>query len=211
MAYYPQAAPMAMPAPASASHQHKGLFARRHCVECQRAAVKARDGVDVPLPPGYPGAPGMPVQGGMVVGSPVMVHDPHAAGYAVVGPGVIEEMPGYAVVGGGMPGAEPTPIGMARATQTPGADPRMAVAHRPGAGPYDPAVMPSSLPPGQVAMSSAGHDRPHVVSHMLHIPKVGRHWQERQEHRRAQHASIAYGQKDQNVRELPASMVYGRR
>ena len=32
-------------------HHHKGLFGRRHCVECQRADVKAHDGVDVPAPP----------------------------------------------------------------------------------------------------------------------------------------------------------------
>jgi hypothetical protein len=35
----------------SQPHQHKGLFGRRHCVECQRAYVKAHDGVDVPAPP----------------------------------------------------------------------------------------------------------------------------------------------------------------
>ena len=32
-------------------HHHKGLFGRRHCVECQRAYVKSHDGVDVPAPP----------------------------------------------------------------------------------------------------------------------------------------------------------------
>jgi hypothetical protein len=141
----------------------------------------------------------------------MVVNDPNAVGYAVVGPGGAE-MPGYAVVGGSMPGAEPTPIGMARATQTPWADPRMAaVAHRPGAAAYDPSVIPSSLPPGQVAMSGPGHDRPHVVGHMLGIPKFGRHWREREDRRRGQHASIAYGESDQKVMELPASMVYGRR
>jgi hypothetical protein len=60
-------------------------------------------------------------------------------------------------------------------------------------------------------MSGPGHDRPHVISHMLRIPKIGSHWQERQDKRREQHASIAYGEKDQKVSELPASMVYGRR
>ncbi len=35
------------PAPQPAPHHHKGLFGRRHCVECQRAYVKAHDGVDV--------------------------------------------------------------------------------------------------------------------------------------------------------------------
>jgi hypothetical protein len=211
MPAYPPAAPMATPAPAAPSHQHKGLFARRHCVECQRAYAKAHDGVDIPPPPGYPGAPGMPVQGGMIVSGPGMVHDPHGAGYAVVGPGVGEEAPGYAVVGGGAPGVDPTPIGVARATQNPWADPRMAAAHRPGAGPYDPAVVPSRIPPAPAAMSGPGHDRPHIISHVLPIPKLGRHWQERQDRRREQHAAIAYGDTQEKVTELPASMVYSRR
>jgi len=147
----------------------------------------------------------------MMVAGPMGVNNPQAPGYAVVGPGGEEAM-GYAVVGGPMSGAEPTPIGMARATQTPGADPRMAaVAHRPAARPYDPSVAPSSLPPGQVAMSGPGHDRPHVVGHMLHIPKVGRHWREREDRRREQHAAIPYGETTQKVMELPASMVYGQR
>ena len=34
-----------------APHHHKGLFGRRHCVECQRAYVKAHDGVDIAAPP----------------------------------------------------------------------------------------------------------------------------------------------------------------
>src|SRR5262249_55233304 len=161
---------------------------------------------------GERGAGGMRGEAGMSVNGPGMVSNPYGGGYAVVGPGGPEEAPGYAVVGGGMPGADPTPIGVARATQNPWADPRMAAAaHRPGAGPYDPAVVPSSIPPGQVAMSGPGHDRPHVVSHVLRIPKMGRHWQAHQDRRREQHAAIAYGEKDQKVSELPASMVYGRR
>ncbi len=32
-------------------HHHQGLFGWRHCVECQRAMAKKRDGVDVPPPP----------------------------------------------------------------------------------------------------------------------------------------------------------------
>ena len=36
-------------------HHHRTWFARRHCVECQRAYVKAHDGVDVPAPPALDG------------------------------------------------------------------------------------------------------------------------------------------------------------
>jgi len=97
----PIAAPGATPPPAPAPHQHKGLFGWRHCVDCQRAYVKAHDGVDVPPPPG------MPMQGGMVAGGGAMMHDPSGAGYAVMGPGV-EGAPGYAVVGPGAPG-DPAP------------------------------------------------------------------------------------------------------
>ena len=42
---------MAPPQMQAEPHHHKGLFGRRHCVECQRAYYKARDGVDVPAPP----------------------------------------------------------------------------------------------------------------------------------------------------------------
>jgi hypothetical protein len=214
MAANPQPAIDPAMAPAPATHQHKGLFAWRHCVDCQRAYVKAHDGIDVPPPPGYPGAAGMPGQGQTIVTGPMVVNDPHAAGYAVVGPGAdgAEAAPGYAVVGGPASGAEPVPIGMARATQNPWTDPRMAAtAHRPGAGPYDPAVVPSSLPPAQSAMSGPGHDRPHVISHMLGLPMIGKLRRERAEKRREHHASIAYGDATQTLKELPASMVYGRR
>jgi hypothetical protein len=197
--------------PAAAPHQHKGLFGWRHCVECQRAYVKTHDGVDVPPPPGHPGAMGMPVQGGTIVSGPIVINDPRAAGYAVVGPGVGEEGTGYAVVGGLAPG-DPTPIGVARATQNPGADPRMAaMPARPGTRPYDPSVAQSSLPPAQVAMASQRHDRPHVVSHLFGVPILGTHRREREEKRRVQHAAVAYGESNQKVAELPASMVYGRR
>src|SRR5262249_16792670 len=158
-----------------------------HCVECQRAHVKAHDGVDVPPPPGYPGAPGMPIQGGTMVSGPIIINDPRGAGYAVVGPGA-EGMPGYAVVGGAVAGGEPSPIGGARAPRYPGVAPRRAaVRPRPGAGPYDPSVMPTSLPPAQVALSNPGRDRPHVIGHLLGFPKFGRHWQERADRRREQH------------------------
>ena len=42
-----------------AGHHHKGLFGWRHCVECQRAYAKKRDGVDVPPPPSTAAAAAM--------------------------------------------------------------------------------------------------------------------------------------------------------
>jgi hypothetical protein len=80
----------------------------------------------------------------------------------------------------------------------------------PGVGPYDPAVVQSSLPPAQVALAGPGHDRPHVIGHLLGFPKFGQHRREREEKAREKHASIAYGQSSANVTELPASLVYGK-
>ena len=210
------AAPPAAPAAAQAPHHHHGLLGRRHCVECQRAHVKAVDGVDIPPPPGYPGAPGMAV-GGPVVSGPVVVReyyypggDPNAPGYAVVGGP--EAAPGMVMVNGGMPGADPTPIGMARGGQNAPVDPRMAVAmQRPGGGSYDPAVMPTSVPPPPAPMSGPGHNRPHVISHLLGLPIVGKHHEERVEKRRERHSAEAYGDSNEKVTELPASVVYSRR
>lgn len=211
-------APLAGPAPALASgnHHHHGLLGRRHCVECQRARAKAVDGVDVPPPPGYPGAvtlaPGETLVSGPVVVSERVVasSDPHAPGYAVVGGP--EGAPGDAGAHGGIPGAEPAPIGVATAGHRAPFDPRMAAAMpRPGAGSYDPSVMQSSVPAAPTPMSGPGHNRPHVIGHMLGLPKLGRHYQEHQAKKREQHAAIAYGDPDQKVTELPASMVYGRR
>jgi hypothetical protein len=166
------------------------------------------DGVYIPPPPGYPGAPGTVIAGGSMV-----IHDSQAPGYAVAGgPAVPGDVPGYAVVGGPSSSAgEPAPIGIARNAQYAGMDPRMAaVPRRPGAGPYDPSVMASSLPPPQTPMNGPGHDRPHIISHLLGLPRIGQHWQERDEKRREKHASIAYDQPNTVVTELPASAVYSK-
>lgn len=208
----------------AAPHHHKGLFGRRHCVECQRAYVKAHDGVDVPAPPpieagammhgqvvaAQPGACNV-CQGSGVVSGPVMMVNGSAPGYAVVdGPVMMAgaNAPGYAVVGGDASGAEPSPIGVSRAGQ----DPRMAATGpRPGAGAYDPSVVPTStsIPPAQVALSAPGHDRPHVISHLLGIPKIGAIRREREDKERQKHAAIAYDQPGAKITDLPASMVYG--
>jgi hypothetical protein len=220
--------PAGMQAPQPPPHHHKGLFGRRHCVECQRAYAKAHDGIDIPPPPEIgpmAAAPGhvhtgqsgdcLTCQGGVVVSGPVIVGDPHAPGYAVVGGGGATvagaDAPGYAVVGETVTGPEPAPIGVSRARQPSWADSRTgAPSARPGAGPVDPSVVPTGLPPAQVALTAPGHDRPHIISHLLGIPKLGQSRRAREEQERQKHAAIAYDQPNRPVNELPAAMVYGK-
>jgi hypothetical protein len=86
------------PEPQPATHHHHGLFGRRHCVECQRAYVKAHDGIDVPAPP--------PIEAGAMVHNHAMAQPgscPTCQGSAgATGPGLMADAhaPGYAVVGG---------------------------------------------------------------------------------------------------------------
>jgi hypothetical protein len=216
--------------PQTAPHHHKGLFGRRHCVECQRAYVKAHDGVDVPVPP--PIVSGAMMQGQVVAGQagscpvcdgnavvtgPVLTADAHAPGYAVVGgPGAMAstDAPGYAVVGDALPGQDPAPIGVSRSGQVPGG-PRMAAmgARTPGAaGPYDPSVVPTSaIPPAQVAMKNPEHEKRYkVIAHVLGVPKFGQWRRAEEDKERQKHAAIAYDQPGAKVSEIPASMVYGQ-
>jgi hypothetical protein len=147
----------------------------------------------------------------MVAGEHVVYQgDPNAPGYAVVGGP--DGAPGYAMVNGGMPGDEPTPIGVARGSQVAMADPRMAATMpHPGAAPYDPAVMPTSVPAPPSPMNGPGHNRPHVISHVFGLPILGKHHQQRVEKRREQHSAIAYGDPNKKVTDLPASVVYGQK
>ncbi len=198
------------PAPAVSRHTHKGMFGWRHCVECQRARARSRDGIDIPAPPSLD--PGV-VPGGMAAACPtcqkgaVMASsDPHAPGYAAVGgdPGA----PGFAVVGE-IPGAEPAPVGMATARPHGLGGVNMAgTGPRPGMGPYDPSVTPASVPPAQVALAAPRHERPHIISHLFGLPKLGGIHRAYEDQERSRHAAISYGQADKPVTELPASMVY---
>jgi hypothetical protein len=213
-------------------HRHTGLFGWRHCVICQRARAKRESGVNVPPPPSLgpaagvqgpaagvhdhvmlaPGATCLECQGQVVMTGPSTVIENHAPGYAVVG-GSAAEAPGYAVVGGPAgPGADPAPIGVARNSQAPWTDPRMAAAGpRPGSSPYDPAVRQSSLPPGQVPLSDAQHNsRTSIVAHALGFPKFGQLRRDREDKERQKHAAIAYDESSRSVNEIPASMVYGK-
>lgn len=215
------------------SHKHKSLFAARHCVECQRAAVLKRDGVDVPPPPAMVAGTvvGQPIhvqgdpsncaacQAGTVVTGPVTVVETYPPGHAVVGGPVMvaNGAPGYAVVGGGyapaMVAADPSPVGVSQAAQGRWSPPRVAQGGaRPGAGPYDPSVMPSSMIPAQTALSNPPAGRPHVIRHLLGISAIGRHRREaREERTRESHASISYSPPNEPITELPASVVYGKK
>ncbi len=211
-------APPQAPAP---PHHHKGLFGRRHCVECQRAYAKSHDGVDVPAPPPLePGMQGAVVRGGsycptcqenMVASGPVSGHDLHAPGYAVVGGPGGPEAPGYAVVGEALVGSDPVPVGVAKPHSHGATDPRVAASgSRGGTGPVDPSVVPTNLLPAQSAIASAPSSRPHIISHLFGLPLLGTHRREREEKEREKHASIAYGQTGTPVTDVPASVVYGK-
>lgn len=212
------------------AHHHHGLFGRRHCVECQRAYVKARDGVDIPAPPpleagtmvhnhamSAPGTTCATCQGnavvtGPVVTGPVLAADAHAPGYAVVGGESMASSgaPGYAVVNDTPMGQDPAPIGVSRSTLAGAGDPRMAaMGARPG-GSYDPSVKPTSIPPGQEAIEGPGHNRPKVISHLFGLPILGQYRRAREDKEREKHASIAYGDQNARVTELPADVVYGK-
>jgi hypothetical protein len=206
-------------------HHHKGLFGRRHCVECQRAYVKSHDGIDIPPPPELgpmAGAPGhvhasqtencLTCQGGVVVSGPTNVGDAHAPGYAVVNgsPTAGPDAAGYAVVGEALTGPDPSPIGVSRSRLAAGVDPRMnAMGPRTGAGPLDQSVVPTSMPPAQVALANPSSNRPHVISHLFGIPKFGQARRDRENAERQKHAAISYDQPNRAVTELPASVVYG--
>ena len=178
----------APPQAAAQPHHHKGLFGRRHCVECQRAYAKAHDGVDVPAPPPLePGMQGAVVRSGaycptcqdnMVAAGPVSSHDPQAPGFAVVGGPVGPDAPGYAVVGEALAGSEPVPVGVAKPRSPGVTDPRMAaLGGRGGPGTVDPSVVPTNLAP-QAAITSPPSSRPHIISHLFGLPLLGAHRRE---------------------------------
>ncbi len=215
-----------------AGHHHKGLFGWRHCVECQRAYAKKRDGVDVPPPPSTPAGAAMAgtvVQdqnlgagcavcpAGTAVSGPVSVVESYAPGHAVVGGPVLAGNlpPGYAVVGGDGPvpmGVDPTPVGVSRAVQSHWNNPRLAsMPPRAGVAPYDPSVQPSSMIPPQTALDTQTATRPHILSHLFGIGGISRHIREaREDQARDAHASIAYDALSPPVNEVPSSVVYGK-
>lgn len=198
--------------PASSSHSHnhrRGLFGKEKlCAECQRAKLQAQ-GIHIPPPPTIPN--GAVPQGAecttcqMAAGQEIVISD-SASGHAVVGGD--SAAPGYAVVGGQVPSAEPTPIGVVQSQAG------RAPASAPGrAGTSDRSVMPASIPAPD-PIRPAGSNRPRVLSHLFGFSAIGRDYREEMQRRRGEeHAAIRYDQEVQKekITDLPASKVYGRR
>jgi hypothetical protein len=181
------------------------------CATCEAAAGAAGPvAVANPHVPGYAVVGGAPA--GYMVASASTPMAAEAPGYAVVGGNaMMPGAPGYATAAGAPSGNEPAPVGVARSTQPAWANPSMVAAGaRPGAGPYDPSVMPSSVPPPQDAIPGPAFSRPHLIRNVLHLPEFGERRRERAEKAREKHAAIAYDQAPAPVTELPASMVYGK-
>jgi len=203
---------------------HRGLFRACMCTDCQRARVKAKDGVDVPLPPPIPanivsvgndrGMPGQVArhahggkteecavcQEGTIVSGPVMMAG-DAPGHAVVGGAA----PGYAVVGDSYPMAEPSPIGT---MQGPGAN-RMAPGMAARGAKRDPSVAATEFA-SPTPVPGTGHNHPHIIKHLFGLDAIGkRSAQERERREREKHAMIPYGpQQAQVITDLPANIVY---
>ena len=145
-------------------------------------------------------------------------------GHAVAG-GESRQAAGYVVVSSSVPTAEPMPIGVIQgryAYQNPAMPPMGAGAPgmpmpgaRPGPGAgaggpgsSDPSVMPSSFAPD--TYTGKGRSRPHILTHLFGLDAIGRHGREDRERREQEnHAAISYQPKNEQVSELPSSMVYG--
>lgn len=195
----------------SPKHRWSLFRGRCQCPDCQRAAVLARDGVQVPPPPAVPT---MMASGGTVAercevceaqGGQVVMQGPVNAGSmpgrAVVG----GPAPGYAVVGESAPTSEPMPVGVVGARLA-GVQPMPTAA-----APRDSMLTPSSMSPNPVP--GHGHNRPHILSHVFFLDSFGKRSKIARERAKDEHhAAIPYGpQAEEKVTELPASMVYGRR
>jgi len=136
-------------------------------------------------------------------------------GSAVVG---AASAPGYAVSGPMAPTAQPTPIGVVQADYSRMAPPtaaRPAAREGPSGGMTNDALrngsMTPQLPPPTTAVTGPPSRSPNILGHMLGLTALGRGRREAWERRRREnHASLSYDPPNQQVTELPASMVYGR-
>lgn len=209
----------------SPQKHHRGLLRSCMCTDCQRARVKAKDGVDVPAPPPIPANVvsvgddrGMPVevsrrgvlgrkteecvacQEGTIVSGPIMMSG-EMPGRAVVG-GVA---PGHAVVGDVSPMAEPAPIGMVQGPASNKTKGGLAARR----GKKDPSVAATTFS-SPTPVPGTTHNPPHIIRHLFGLDAIGKRSSEERERRaREKHAMIPYGpQSAQAVSDLPASMVY---
>jgi hypothetical protein len=158
----------------------------RVCPNCMAAQQAANGGQPLTGPPmvvaGVPGCAGCEALAAAV---------PHPAA------GGMDQ--GYAVAGGG----DPAPVGVMQASFSPssGGAPGYAVAG---------GAQQLSNSPAPFAGPIPGHNRPHIISHILFMPTSGGWWAEQKEKKRAAHAAIPYGTESASVTEVPANVVYGR-
>jgi hypothetical protein len=232
--------PQANAKKSSVHSHRAGWFRKRHlCPDCQRAELLAQ-GIQVPPPPATPrgvvmrsepcprceeaamaaaSAPGaaaaMPPIPARSSGPAMAATAGNPPGYAVVG---AASAPGYAVTVPMAPTAQPTPIGVVQANYSRMAPPTAAHPAAPGGpagemthdamrnGPMTPQV-----PPPVTAVTGPPSRSPNILGHMLGLTALGRRQREAWERRRREsHASLSYDPPNQQVTDLPASMVFGR-
>ena len=206
----PRCPAMALPSEAQVTgHHHKGVFGWRHCVTCQRAWAKHATEWTFRRPP--PVSPPESFLARQSTNTP-MLRDVRPRGSAVVtGPVTITDsyppdtlrlagrpssrvLRGYAVVGGGpeMVGADPSPVGVARAWASPGKQPPVGRRPQTRRGSYDASVMPSSMIPAPTGLTNPSGGRPHVISHLLGVGTMSREYrQNRDSKSRERHAAIS--------------------
>lgn len=194
----------------SSPQHHRGLFRRCMCPDCQRARIKARDGVDVPAPPPVPSnivsvgddrarsgkvfgrknEECVACQEGTIVGAPIYMAN---------------EAPGRAVVGGTYATSEPSPIGQVNGVAANAS--KSGLASRRAKKDTDVAASSFAAPN---PLAPPTHNPPRVLTHLFGLDAIGHRSAEKVARmRREQHASIAYGPKNAGpVTDLPASVVY---
>jgi hypothetical protein len=226
----PDSTPPRADAKKSSVHSHRaGRFRTRHlCPDCQRAELLAQ-GIQVPPPPATPRD--------VVMQSEPCPRCEEAAMAAASAPGAAAAMPpvparlsgpamaatagnppGYAVTVPMAPTAQPTPIGVVQANYSRMAPPTAArpAAHGgPSGGMTHDAMrngtMTPRTPPPATAVTGPPSRSPNILGHMLGLTALGRGQREAWERRRREsHASLSYDPPNQQVTELPASMVFGR-
>jgi hypothetical protein len=148
------------------------------------------------------------------------VVDRELPGRAVVG----GDGPGRAIVGDTVPTAEPTPVGIiqggyAYQYMNPTTGPARPAAPKPAASRGRGSARGSQAPDPAVVQTSFNndpyltnqHNRPHIIRHLFGLDAIGARSREERERRlRESHAAISFQPLNEQIHDLPSSMVYGR-
>jgi hypothetical protein len=125
------------------------------------------------------------------------------------------EAPGYSVLSSSVVASDPMPIGVMRTsynTQESNAPGYATVGPVPGRGPQaaPTAPQPAMTSSGMDFVSPPRHKRPHILSHLFGLDAFGHRREMIEAERKSDHAALRYGQTNEAVTELPASLVYGQ-